>query len=118
MLLATIISGMVFLHVLMGMQTRLAILKSNPVVHNWLAIPLSQDVTREDDAMYIGMHGAGRDRDGCVFGVGYGRHAASLLYSNSLLFMLYKYRLLSLSYAKYLTFGCVFARMRTDNKPP
>src|SRR6266699_714613 len=99
------ISGMYHLHMLMRMQTQLPILKAYPVVHNWLAITLPQDVTREDDAVYIGMHAAGWDRDGCIFGVGAIFHTSPRLYSNSLLFMLYKYRLLSLSYAKYLTFG-------------
>src|SRR6266571_1347767 len=57
------------------MQACLTVLKAYPVVNNWLAITLPQDVTREDDAVYIGVHGAGRDRDGCIFGVGCGRHA-------------------------------------------
>src|SRR5260221_201395 len=63
---------------MMRMQAQLPILKGYPVVHNWLAIPLPQDVTREYATRYIGVHGAGWDTNGCAFGVWRGRHACFL----------------------------------------
>src|SRR6266567_6253165 len=74
---SSMISGIVYLHMLMRMEGQLTILKAYPVVNNWLAITLPQDVTREHAAQHIGVHGAGRDRDGCAFGVWRGRHAGT-----------------------------------------